>query len=237
MLSSLRSPEGEEIMDDFASRGFGGMRLLPARLARLTRDFAIILVRESFLAAAARVPAAGTSAIAAIVIFAATAATVTAAATAAAARTARTAAAGFRFRTGFIHFQIAAADVFAVERRDGFRCFSVIRHFHESEAARAAGLAIGGDVHTRELAERLEERAEIFRGGLKAHVANKEILHGDSPEHSTTVASAIPAARTSNLSCFRATKGKRTARCRVAKHAQRGAQGLQNSKSGRPILA
>src|SRR5277367_5772684 len=172
MLSSLRSPEGEEIMGDFASRGFGGIRVLPARLARLTRDFAIIFVGESFLAAAASVPAA---------------------------RTARTAAAGFRFRTGFIHFQIAAADVFAVERRDGFRCFSVVRHFHETEAARAAGLAIGGDVHTRELAERLEERAEIFRGGLKAHVANKQILHGDSPEHSTTVASAIRPAQNPKL--------------------------------------
>jgi len=57
------------------------MRLLPARLARLTRDFAIIFVRESFLAAAATI-AAVTSAVAAAI--AAAAASVTAAAPAAA---------------------------------------------------------------------------------------------------------------------------------------------------------
>src|SRR5208282_3291051 len=119
------------------------MRLLPARLARLPRDFAIIFVRESFFAAAASVPAARASAIAAIVIFAATATTISTATTAATTWAARTAAAGFRFRACFIHFQIAAADVFAVESRDGFRCFSVIRHFHETEAARPTGLAIG----------------------------------------------------------------------------------------------
>src|SRR5271170_5019363 len=112
MLSSLRSPEGVEVRDDFASRELRGMRVLPARLARLTRDFAIIFVGESFLAAAASVPATGTSAVAAIVISAATATAVTAATAAAAARTTRTAAAGFGFRPGFIHFQIAAADVF-----------------------------------------------------------------------------------------------------------------------------
>src|SRR5580704_2734358 len=154
------------------------MRLLPARLARLTRDFAIILVRESFLAAAT------------------TAASVTAAAATTTTWTARSAAAGFRFRTCFIHFQIAAAYVFAVERCDGFRCFGVVGHFDETETTRAAGLAIGGDVHAGELAEGLEERAQILRGGLKAHVADKEILHGDSPEHSTTVASVIRPAQT-----------------------------------------
>jgi hypothetical protein len=158
------------------------MRLLPARLARLTRDFAIIFVRESFLAAAttAAIAAAGASTVAAAV---------TAAAPTAATWSARSAA-GFGFRAGLIYFQIAAADVFAVERRDGFRRFGVVGHFDETEAARAAGLAIGGYVHAGELAEGLKESAKIFCGGLKAHVADKEILHGDSPEQSTTVASA-----------------------------------------------
>jgi hypothetical protein len=173
------------------------MRLLPARLARLTRDFAIILVRESFFSAATAIAAARTSAVAAIVIFAATAATISAAAaTTSATRSARAAAARFRFRARFVYFQIAATYVFAVERCDRFRRFGVVGHFDETETTRAAGLAIGGDVHAGELAERLEERAEIFRGGLKAHVTDEEILHGDSPEHSTTVASAIRAAQT-----------------------------------------
>jgi hypothetical protein len=161
------------------------MRLLPARLARLTRDFAIIFVRESFFA-----PAATVSAIASAVS-AAIATTISAAVPAAAPWAARTAAAGFGFRASFVDFQIAAADVFAVQGRDGFGCFGIVGHFDETETAGPAGLAIGGDVHAGELAERLEKSAQILCGGLKAHIADKEILHGDSPEHSTTVASAI----------------------------------------------
>src|SRR5271155_4446058 len=152
------------------------MRVLPARLARLTRDFAIIFVRESFLAAAATI-AAVTSAVAAAI--AAAAASVPAAAPAAAAWAARTAA-GFRFRARFVHFQIAAADVLAVQGRDGLGRFGVVGPFHKAEATRAAGLAIGGDVHACELPERLKERAQIVRGGLKAHVAHKKIFHCDS---------------------------------------------------------
>src|SRR5271163_3514552 len=117
------------------------MRLLPARLARLPRDFAIIFVRESFLAAAATIAATATS--------------VATAASTSATRSARPAAAGFGFRARFVYFQIASADVFTVERGDGFRRFSVVRHFDETETARPAGLAIGGDVHAGKLAEGL----------------------------------------------------------------------------------
>jgi hypothetical protein len=46
-------------------------------------------------------------------------------------------------------------------------------------------------VHAGELAEGFEESAQIVRSSLKAHVADKEILHGDSPpEQTTTVAAA-----------------------------------------------
>jgi len=55
-------------MDEFASREMREMRLLPARLARLARDFAIIFVRESFFAAAAAGIATRASGVAAIVI-------------------------------------------------------------------------------------------------------------------------------------------------------------------------
>src|SRR5580698_3866267 len=110
--------------------------VLPARLARLARDFAIIFVRESFFAAAAAVAAARTAGVAAIVIFAAT---ITAATAAATTWAARTAAARFGFGTGFVNFQIATADIFAVERGDCFRCFSVVGHFDETEAAGASG--------------------------------------------------------------------------------------------------
>jgi hypothetical protein len=193
------------------------MRLLPARLARLARDFAIILVRESFFAAATGVAAAGTAAIAAIVIFAATAAAITAAATWAA----RTAAAGFRFRASFVNFQITSADIFAVEGGDSFGCFGIVGHFDETETARASGLAIGGDVYAGELAEGLEESAEIFRGGLKAHIPDKEVFHDDSPP-----SKAQPSLRRKNSanpeqSYMRAAKGKRNARCRDAKTRSR----------------
>jgi hypothetical protein len=158
--------------------------VLPARLARLTRDFAIILVRESFFFATAGVAATGTAAIAAAITAAAT--TLSTAAPAAATRSARTAS-GFRFRASFVHLQIAAADVFAVQSCNGFGCFGVIGHFDEAETARASGFSIGRDVDPGELAEGLKERAEIVRGGLKAHIANEEILHVDSPEQATTV--------------------------------------------------
>jgi hypothetical protein len=36
-------------------------------------------------------------------------------------------------------------------------------------------------VHARQRSERLKERAQIVRSGLKAHVPDKEIFHGDSP--------------------------------------------------------
>src|SRR5271155_4501929 len=98
MLSSLRSPEGVEVRDDFASRELRGMRVLPARFARLTRDFAIIFVGESFFAAAASGIAAGAPGGATITIFAAAAA---ATAAASAAGASWTAAAGF-FRAGFV---------------------------------------------------------------------------------------------------------------------------------------
>jgi hypothetical protein len=146
------------------------MRVLPARLARLPRDFAIVFVRKSFLATTAAATAtAGTTAPTAAAI----------SATAATTGTARTA--GFRFRAGFIHFQISSAYIFSVERRDGLGSFGVVGHFHETEAASATGFTIRGDVHARELTEGLEQSAEIFRGRLKAHIADKEIFHSDSP--------------------------------------------------------
>src|SRR5580700_6699045 len=76
---------------------------LPTGLARLTRYLAVILVRKSFTATAAPT--------------AVSAAATIASRTAVAGTTARTTrAAGFRFRTSFVHLQIAAAEIFAVER-------------------------------------------------------------------------------------------------------------------------
>lgn len=141
------------------------MRVLPARLARLARGFAIILVRKFFLTTAA----APASAIAA---------TVSATTATSAARTAW--ASGFGLGPRFIDFQIASAEILAIESGDGFGGLIVILHFDETEAASAAGFAVRSNVDARELAEWLEERPEIRSSGLKAHIAYKQVLHTGS---------------------------------------------------------
>src|SRR5580704_11736342 len=84
--------------------------LLPSRLTRCSRRAAIIFIRESATAPAS------------------TAATRTAAPAAAA----RAASAAFGLRARFVHFQIAAAEIFAVERGDRLCGFVIVRHFNES---------------------------------------------------------------------------------------------------------
>src|SRR4029077_13791141 len=80
-------------------------------------------------------------------------------------------------RTGFVDFQIAPADLLAIEGRDRFCRLFVVGHFHKAEAARPPGLAIHGHMHASELAEWLEERTQVCRCGLEAHVAHKQVLH------------------------------------------------------------
>jgi hypothetical protein len=137
------------------------MRVLPARFARLARGFAIILVRK-FLLATAAAPASA---------IAATVSTTTASSVR---------AAGFGLGPRFIDLQISTAEILAVESRDGFGGFIVIWHFDETEAASASGFAVSSNMDARELAERLKERAKIRRGSLKAHIANKQVLHTGS---------------------------------------------------------
>jgi hypothetical protein len=221
-------------MDEFASREMREMRWLPARLARLARDFAIIFVRESFFAAAAAGIATRASGVAAIVILTTTA-TAIAAATAAT-WAARTAAAGF-FRPGFVDFEVAAADVFAVERGDGFGCLGIVGHFDETEAAGTAGFAIGGDVHAGELAEGLEQRAEVVCRSLKAHIADKEIFHGVSPpskaqpshRHNTSANPRVKLHSCRERKKERAVPGRQNTLREARKDCK-------NSKSGRLIL-
>src|ERR1700680_1529598 len=125
--------------------------VLPARLARLARRFAIILVGEASAPAAS----ATTAGVAAAAFW----------------------PAAFFPGARFVYLQVAPANLFAVETGDGFGGFGVIGHFHESKAAGPAGLAVGGNVNACDLAERLEERTQVALGGLETHVANKQILH------------------------------------------------------------
>jgi hypothetical protein len=98
------------------------------------------------VAAASIVPA---TAIAAVTSTAATATTASITTAAAAITTAATAAAKaasalrtILARTSFIHGQVAAVEVFAVERFDSFLSVVFIFHGHEAEAAGAAGHAV-----------------------------------------------------------------------------------------------
>src|ERR1700722_17966696 len=86
---------------------------------------------------------------------------------------------------------MAAAEVFPVERRDGLSGFRVVDHFDEAKAARFARLAIGSDVNARELSEGFEQCAQIRCSRLKAHVANKQVLHTFSPEALRSTAAKI----------------------------------------------
>jgi hypothetical protein len=141
-------------------------RNLPARLAGLTRGFAIVLVRETVSAAtlaAATTSAALTSAIAAAEIVS---------------RAARRAA--LAARTRFVHLQISAAGFLAIESGNGLGSFVIIGHFNESKTSSTTGFAVHGHVHAGDLTERLEQGAEIAFGSLKIHVSDEKALHVSS---------------------------------------------------------
>src|SRR5262249_5580622 len=50
----------------------------------------------------------------------------------------------------------------------------------EAEAARTPRLAIHGDVHARDLPERLEQGAQVTLGRLEAQVAHEDVFHARS---------------------------------------------------------
>src|ERR1700683_1427275 len=109
---------------------------LPARLTRLTGYLAVILVRKSLAP-----PAPGPPAV--------PAAAPIAAGTAVAGAAARAAwTAGFGLGPSFVDLEIAAAEGFAVERGDSLGRIRVIDHFHETEAARFTGFAVGSHMNS-----------------------------------------------------------------------------------------
>jgi len=95
----------------------------------------------------------------------------------AAAATARSVA----FGPSFVDLEIASAERFAVEGGHGIGGFGIIGHFHKSETASSAGLAIGGNMNAPDLSEGLEQRRQISFSGLKTHISDKKIFHTVSP--------------------------------------------------------
>jgi hypothetical protein len=137
--------------------------VLPARLARLSRAIAVILVRESTALPASAALVAATVA----TPVSATVAVEPAAATAASRTT------GCGLGASFVHLEIAPPDFFSIETCYGLGCFCIVGHFNKCKSARPAGLAIGRDVDARYLPERLKQRPQIRLGRLKTHVADE----------------------------------------------------------------
>jgi len=88
-----------------------------------------------------------------------------------------TSPAAFALGTRFVDFEIASTRFFAVKPRDRLRRLVIIRHFDERKASRPARVAVHGNVHPRDLSKRLEQRAQIALGHLKAHIPHKNTLH------------------------------------------------------------
>src|SRR5579875_228311 len=89
--------------------------------------------------------------------------------------------AGIGFGAGFVDFQIAPAELLAVQFRDSLCRFVIVGHLDESEAARAASFAVHGDVNAGDLADGSKKVAQLALGGLKIHVPYKQTLHTPSP--------------------------------------------------------
>jgi len=123
---------------EFRARRVAGVRqkhcfVLPARLARLSRAIAVILVRES----AALLPASGP---------------VAARSPRGPGRTRHTSRLEARWmRTlGGPHSpQIAPTDFFSVEAGKCFRCFRIVGHFHKCESAGSSRFTVRRNVDTR----------------------------------------------------------------------------------------
>src|SRR5437868_9360897 len=133
-------------------------------------------VNESCLVARAAVTAAATTAIATT----AAAVAAPAAAAAAAVPTPATTAGGTRLpRLGLVDGQGAALEVRAIHLGDRF--LGAVFHFHETEAARPAGLAVGDHLRPGDGAELREGFAQVLSRRPKGQVPDVQILrHGHS---------------------------------------------------------
>jgi hypothetical protein len=121
------------------------------------------------------------SATAATTTAAATAATTSAIATTAAAITASTTAA-FGLWLGFVDYEIASAEILAVESVDGLLGVFVRGDFHETETARLPGEAIPNESYGRRSNSDLRKPfVELVFCGGKREVPNVELLHLRTP--------------------------------------------------------
>src|SRR5690349_4188206 len=78
---------------------------------------------------------------------------------------------------GFIDLQRTTTEVFAIERLHGAGGIG-IRHFDETETARAAGLAIVHERHLVDGAVGCKEGAHLIFGGRERQISNVKFRHG-----------------------------------------------------------
>ncbi len=91
--------------------------------------------------------------------------------------TTTTAACTIFLRPGFVDIESPAIHITAVKTGDGFQSLAVVAHFHESEAARPAGVAVGNDVYPVNGAILLKHSSDGTFGGVEAEISNKNIFH------------------------------------------------------------
>src|SRR6185436_9294612 len=80
-------------------------------------------------------------------------------------------------RPRFVDAQRPAADVFAIELRDGRLGFALVRHLDETETARAARLTIHEDLDGRNFAKRTEGIAKLVFAHAVRQIAYVDIHH------------------------------------------------------------
>src|ERR1700728_459820 len=90
-----------------------------------------------------------------------------------------------------VYVQRAAADLRAVQRRDGFLSIFVAGHFHKAEAARTSGIAIGHNAHPLHLPKRFEHLPRFVFRCVKAQISDKNILHASTSALTCRSASSI----------------------------------------------
>jgi hypothetical protein len=142
--------------------------VLPARLARLPRAIAVILVRE---------PATLLTASTTFATAVAVSASITASVTIEATTTATAWSTGGRLGTRFIDLQIAPADFLPIEAGNRFGGLRVIGHFDERESTGSACFPVHRNVDAADLSKRFEQRTQIRFRCLETHIANEQVLH------------------------------------------------------------
>src|ERR1700739_3910392 len=82
------------------------------------------------------------------------------------------------FRTRLVHSERTPARILAIQTGNGFFRFVVVRHFHETKAARSSSGTVGHNSRTFNRSKRREQGAQLVFGKAKGKITYKNLLHG-----------------------------------------------------------